>query len=216
MALWLLLAAPARASELLLDFIAAETAQTLGTPVTVVAKRELPAIELRGGAELALRFPRTTGQHLPSALEVRREGRLLRSIALGPYLDFQLGIVTAPQGLARGEAASPLALRLESRTLAPGQEVLTDSAMVVDLLARGQIAAGAAVKLSRFTAAPAIRRGVLVPLVLRAGGVQLSAAGEALADGFSGQALSVRRESDGRVMRGVVELEDSGPVVVVQ
>lgn len=212
----LLLAAPAQADTGLLDFIAAETSHALGTSVDVLPKRALPVLSISDGAELALRFPSGTGQHLPSGLEVRADGRLLRSIALASYLDFRLRVATLPQGLTRCASLGTGSIGSELLTLAPGQEIVTDGSAVLGMMPRGQIAAGERLRLSRLVPAPLVRRGAAVPLLLRGGGVQLSATGEALADGYAGQALSVRRASDGHVWRGVVEHGDSGIVVVVE
>lgn len=215
----LLLAHGAQAADeqgMLLDFIARETSTALGTSVGIVSKRDLPALNLPADSELALRFSSRHGQYLPSGIEARSGGRLIRSVALGSYLDFQLSAAVLPGGLMRGEVVLSTSLKLETLTLAPGQEVVSDPALAWGLMARGAIAPGERLKLSRLVQPPLVRRGEAVALLVNAGGVQLSAQGEALADGYAGQSIGVKRASDGRVWRGVVETGISGTVVVVK
>jgi flagella basal body P-ring formation protein FlgA len=199
------------------QFVLDQAQAALGEPVELVEHRPLPALELPAGKlELALRFPHPAGQWLPSALEAHVDGRLVAAVPLGAYADFKLPVLVAKDGLARGAAIDGAGLTSKTLTLAPGQEVLTDQALADGLTARGYFGPGMRLKLSRLAPPPLVRRGMAVQLIEQSGGIKLSASSTALADGFAGQALSVRRDSDGRVFRGVLQDGDSGAIVVVQ
>jgi flagella basal body P-ring formation protein FlgA len=206
-------AGPARQ---LLEFVEHEASAELGTAIHAVAKRELPEPGWPADCSLQLRFPAGPGQYLPTALEARVDGRLVASLPLGSYVDFELQAGLLPEGLRRGELLQLSGIAWSELRLAPGQEVVTPAAQVTGLMARSLIAPGERLKLSRLTAPPLVRRGQDVPLELQAGGVRLTVHGTALSDAYAGQALSVRRAGDGRVWRGIVTSGDSGIVVVVQ
>jgi flagella basal body P-ring formation protein FlgA len=135
---------------------------------------------------------------------------------LGQYLDFRLAVLVAKAGIAQGAQVTGPQLESRTLTLAPGQEVLTSATLADGLQARSFFGPGMRLKLSRLAPPALVKRGTAVQLKLHSSGVELSAQGTALADAYAGQPLSVRRDSDGRIIRGILQRGANGPVVDVK
>jgi flagella basal body P-ring formation protein FlgA len=119
----------------------------------------------------------------------------------------------APNGIPAHTLLSGAYLGTEERELKPGSEVVTQPTQVLGMTARGSIAAGARVLVSRLRAAYDVPRGSTVTMVIRAGAVELRAQAVALNDAYLGQTLVVKRVDDDVKFKGRVE---EGPVVVVE
>lgn len=117
----------------------------------------------------------------------------------------------ATRALRRGEIISWGDLRLERVDLASGRYEEGSLEELVGMEVRRDCPADAPLVRGVLRHPPAVRGGDIVTLEVRRGGLLISTAATALADGTAGEQIQVRRSTDGRSMPAVI----SGPGVVV-
>ncbi len=128
----------------------------------------------------------------------REIGRVLITLKVVRY---RQGVVTS-RSIKRGEPIAAADVRSERLVVGRGDEPFSDAASAVGAEARVDLADGAPVGASQVVKRPAVRGGQAVMLVYSGAGIQLSASGEAMADGGIGEVIQVRR--DGRVLKAKV------------
>lgn len=114
-------------------------------------------------------------------------------------------VVVLAGSVAPGQPIAAELLRIEKRdvaTLSAGYLSSVDEAVGRSL--RRPVAPGAALTPDALAVVRLIRRGDLVTLVGRSGGLEVRAQGKALADGGSGERIAVENPSSRRVVQGVV------------
>lgn len=197
-----------------IELVRADAAEQLGVPVEVVVLRDLPVQTLpEGEGDLSVRYPTRPGLHLPEAVDCRIDGKLRTSIPLGPYVSFKLTVLVASEDLPARAVISPTQLAEQEMTLPAGAEVVTLPEQVAGLQTRGTFAPGARLLLSRLERPYDVVRGSEVLLVIDSGGVRMEARAVALASGYTGQRIYVKRVDDDTKYLGVI---CDGPKVVVQ
>ena len=115
-------------------------------------------------------------------------------------------VLVTTRALARGATLSGedfARRRQDLTTAAPG--ALTDPALALGQKLRYPLGPGAVLNAGMLDVTPVIRRGQTVTIVSGAGGIEVRAQGEALADGNHGQTVRVRNHQTRRVMSGTVE-----------
>ncbi len=197
-----------------LALLDSETSRKLEAAVSFEPTRAMSVPKLPVG-ELAVtvRFPDKPGRWLPDAIEFHVDGRLATVMPLGQLGKFHLRVLVAPAGIAARTLIDAGHLGLEEQVIAPGQEVTTCTTDAVGLTTRSQIAAGAMVKLSRLKQPYDVTRLSTVTLLIRTGGVEMSAQAQAMADAYVGQVVLVKRLDDNAKFSGLVV---EGPLVVVE
>ncbi|MBA4286104.1 MAG: flagella basal body P-ring formation protein FlgA [Xanthomonadaceae bacterium] len=119
-------------------------------------------------------------------------------------------VVVMSRSVAPGQPISAELLRLEKRdvaTLSMGYLSSIDEAVGRSL--RRPVAPGAALTPDALAVTRLIKRGDLITLVGRSGGLEVRAQGKALADGGSGERIPVENPSSRRVVQGVVRSGDT-------
>lgn len=120
-------------------------------------------------------------------------------------------VITAAAPLARGQVLGPEHLAQASRDIAAVPAgYMTEAALVAGMRLKQPVAAGAVLTKAMFESPALVRRGERVTLVAAAGGIEVRAAGTALADAAKGEPVEVRNASSQRVVKGVV----AGPGLV--
>jgi flagella basal body P-ring formation protein FlgA len=158
----------------------------------------LPLVALpNGSGTVEVACPDAAGWRLYVPVRVSRSSAVL--------------VLTRP--IAAGMPIPADALGLEVRDVGrlPGA-ALDQPGLVAGHIARRALAAGSALTMADLALLPVIRRGQSVTLVARSGGLEVRAAGRALADAAPGERLAVENPGSRRVIQGVVQ--DSGEVLV--
>lgn len=117
----------------------------------------------------------------------------------------QREVLVAARSLARGAALVEGDLRrqpLDTAALSYGW--YDDTAQALGKTLRRPLAAGSVLTPEALESARVVRRGELVTLLGRAGGIEVRAQGKALADGGEGDSITVENGSSRRVVQGVV------------
>jgi flagella basal body P-ring formation protein FlgA len=138
---------------------------------------------------------------------LRGDAELARGLVVLKVDRFQTAMVAA-RSIHRGEALGVGDLRGERITLGrgvTGAPVAADE--VVGQLARADIAAGTPLSAALVQPRSDVHGGQAIVLVFGREGFQVTAAGEALADGRIGEVIPVRRGADGKTVKAQV----SGP-----
>lgn len=122
-------------------------------------------------------------------------------------------IVVLSRTVAAGELLSTDNTRLERRDIShlPGGSV-GDPVLALGRIARRTLMAGSILAPQDLISARMVRRGDGVTLVVRHAGMEVRAAGRALADAGKDERLSVENLSSRRMVQGVVQ--DNGEVLV--
>jgi flagella basal body P-ring formation protein FlgA len=122
-------------------------------------------------------------------------------------------VLVLRRSLLRGATLAADAVGFEERdTAGLSFGYIDDLAGVAGKSLKRPLAAGAVLTPDALEAARLVRRGERVTLIGRAGPVEVRAEGKALADGGSGQSISVENLSSRRIVEGVVL--DAGTVEV--
>lgn len=119
-------------------------------------------------------------------------------------------VVVMNRSIAPGQPITADALRIESRDIASlsmGYVSSTNEAIGRSL--RRPVAPGAALTPDALAVTKLIRRGALITLVGKSGGLEVRAQGKAMADGGNGERISVENLSSRRVVQGVVRDGDT-------
>jgi flagella basal body P-ring formation protein FlgA len=114
-------------------------------------------------------------------------------------------VVVAGRFLDKGTILSAADFRLERRDLSQlsgGYE--TAPAALIGKQLRGALTAGAVIPPQAVKIIPAIRKGAVVKLVVRQGGMEITSSGIALSDAGLGERVQVRNEASKRVVEGTV------------
>jgi len=122
-------------------------------------------------------------------------------------------VVVAMRNLPAGQPITADAIGLQARdTSALNGGALGDPAALVGKIPRRTLAAGSTLTPDTLAAAPSVRRGQIIELLIAVGGLEVHAQGKALADGGSGELIQVENSSSRRIVQGVVR--DDGRVEV--
>lgn len=114
-------------------------------------------------------------------------------------------VLVANHHLAKGTVLSAADLRAERHELSvlPGGYETAPERLIGKQLRRA-LPAGAVIPPQAVKAAPLIKQGETVTLVIRQGGMEVSSSGTALSDAAPGERLRVRNEASRRVVEGTV------------
>lgn len=126
-------------------------------------------------------------------------------------------VVVAAAQLNSGQPITADDLRLERRTVANLQDVLSDPAALVGMASRRALRAGQVVDRRALAAAVLVRRGATVSIVARNQGILVSSTGQALETGHRDDVIGVRNSATGKQIRARVTGENEvEPVGIVQ
>lgn len=119
-------------------------------------------------------------------------------------------VVVMSRSVAPGQPISADLLRLEQRDVATlSMGYLSSIEEAVGRSLRRPVAPGAALTPDALAVTRLIKRGDLITLVGRSGGLEVRAQGKALADGGGGERIPVENQSSRRVVQGVVRSGDT-------
>ena len=114
-------------------------------------------------------------------------------------------VLVVNRPMKRGEVLSENELDLATRDLSTlRSSYLTEAAHAAGKTLKRSIPSGTVLNVSMLTSPRIIRRGQVVTLISRSGGLQVRATGKALMDGASGQRIRVQNKTSRKVVEGVV------------
>ncbi|MCB1219445.1 MAG: flagellar basal body P-ring formation protein FlgA [Planctomycetales bacterium] len=189
------------------DFIESQSSADLGVPVELI---NLPDVELadlklsQTGCTLELRYPQNKTRSLPEALQVRHDGNVVETIVLTRYFRFRLPVVRSIAQIARDALIDDSLLASEMEEVRPGVAVVTDPADVAGLESTRSIAAGSLMDMDMLREPWHVHKREAITILMNAGGLSCSAAGEAMADGRIGEVITVKRLEDGEKFLGTI------------
>ncbi len=139
------------------------------------------------------------------AVLVEVDGRRCGKIALSGWIDRFERVVVARRELARNTVVTAGALRLERRNVAdlPGG-VLHGIGDAAGSLLRQKVRSGGVLSAGMLDEAPLVVKGSRVRLVVRAGGLSVSAVGIARTDGAMGRQIKVKNIASNKIVVGRV------------
>lgn len=141
-----------------------------------------------------------------TAVTVRCPGSAPWSVNLPAQVQVYGDVLVTTRALARGTALAEddvARRRQDLTTSSPG--ALTDPTRALGRKLRYPLGPGAILHAGMLETTPVVRRGQVVTIVSGAGGVEVRAQGEALADGGPGESVRVRNHQTQRVVSGTVE-----------
>ncbi|WP_434628714.1 flagellar basal body P-ring formation chaperone FlgA [Chromobacterium sp. CV08] len=110
----------------------------------------------------------------------------------------------AARNLRAGEVLRQEDIGWESRPVAEAADLFGQASPPLGLAPRTAIAAGQPLRRRQLQAPALVKRGAEVRIVARQDGIEVSTAGEALADGRQGETIRVRNLASGKTIRGRV------------
>lgn len=114
-------------------------------------------------------------------------------------------VLVTKRPLKRGESLSKQDVKLATQDLSGlRSSYLTEATQAVGKTLKRSIPAGTVLTTALLTSPSIIRRGQMVTLLSRSGGLQVQASGKALMDGASGQRIRVQNKTSKKVVEGVV------------
>ena len=178
---------------------------------------KLPDLRVPAGAELDVTFAkgeRFDGPGITATLEVSDAGKRVQTRRVSARLDIYRqawGVDTAARRGRNIDAAELVPLRLAASKVPPDAIRTADEAARAKL--RRAVRVGEPIRRAWLEVPPMVRRGDRVRMVARRGLVELTAAGEALADARHGDTVRVRNLASRKVVSGRV---DSANLVVME
>lgn len=114
-------------------------------------------------------------------------------------------VLVATRPMKRGELLSKPDLKLATQDLSGlRSSYLTKATQAVGKTLKRSIPSGTVLTTTMLTSPSIVRRGQVVTLLSRSGGLQVRASGKALMDGASGQRIRVQNKTSKKVVEGVV------------
>lgn len=172
----------------------------------------VPAGELK----LTVEFPygiRLSGL-TAATVNVQVDGRLVAAATVKLDIKLYREILVAARPIAAWEILTADSLQRERRDvgkLASGY--ITDEQKVLGLAARRSLTPGAVITDSVLAKPVLIRRGQLIAIIARSGGIEVVAAGQALQDGAEGQVIRVQNIQSKKILSAQV-LDNASALVL--
>ena len=136
---------------------------------------------------------------------VRCPGNSPWSIYVPVRVQIFANILVAARPLARGVPLTPTDVTVSRQDLAAvAGNALTDAAQAIGKRLRYPVATGAALNAGLLDLPPLVKRGQTVTIVSSGQGLEVRAAGEALADGTSGETIRVRNLLTKKIIQATV------------
>ncbi len=125
----------------------------------------------------------------------RVNGRVKKNLALRTRLEALAPVAVAAIGLPRGAVIAPGDVHLVERDLSGLRQPCLDVASLVGKRVRRTLRAGEVLQKGLLKTPPVVRRGDLVTMTLRSGGMVLTARGAARENGVTGATIRVRNNA---------------------
>ena len=146
---------------------------------------------------------------LPVRVDVIVEGQPAARFMATAVVDDWREIPVVKRSLDRGMLISPGDIEIVRMNLSKEPaDVLAQAGEVVGRRVKGRLDAGDAIRRSEVDIPPVIQKGKKVALVFRLGGLEASASGVAMEDGFSDGSIKVRNDSSKKIVTGKVVSAD--------
>lgn len=152
---------------------------------------QLPALP---SGRAAYRFvPQSSSNptHLTGTFFFAVDGQEVGRCRVTAQIDLYVPALVASKGLARGRALSPDDLSLSMIPYAQSKGTLPTADLAVGNTLKNNLAAGEPVRDRNLTKSLVVRRGDMVTIIARQGGLRVTAAGQAKQDGALGETISV-------------------------
>ena len=150
---------------------------------------------------------------VPANVTVMVEGKRVAQVRVVGQVDIYADVLVATRSLGRRQIISGSDLKTMRVNVSDlGGIAATDPDEVVGMRTRKIIAAGTPVVLENLERAPLIRRGDVVMMVYRGGGLKITAKGKANQTGYKNSRISLTNMASKREVYGTVI--DSGTVLV--
>ena len=132
------------------------------------------------------------------SLIFRVDGRVRGNLALRTRLEAFAPVAVAAIDLPRGAVVAPGDLRLVERDLGVLREPFLEAESLVGKRVRRALRAGEVLHKGLIETPPVVRRGDLVTMKLRSGGLLLTAQGRARDNGVAGETIRVRNSASNK------------------
>lgn len=152
---------------------------------------QLPALPPGRAAYRFLPQSSSNPTHLSGTFFFAVDGREVGRCRVTAQIDLYVQALVAARGLARGQIITEDDLSLSMIPYAQSKGALTDAELAVGNTLKGNLAAGEPVRDRNLAKSLVIRRGDMVTIVAKQGGLRVTASGQARQDGAIGETISV-------------------------
>ena len=135
----------------------------------------------------------------------RVEGRTVARLSGTAYIEVTQEVVTPARSIARNEVISAQDLRITQVPMTPrSQQVITRAEDVVGKRAKRSLQPNAAIRPTEIEDRPLVQKGETVLILIEAGGLKVTAMGQALEQGLRGETIRIKNITSERELRAVV------------
>jgi len=144
------------------------------------------------------------------AVLIKVDGKVRKNLSIAGKLEVMAPVAVAKAPLAKDSLLSPEQFTVEKRDISNLDAPVTNPAEVAGLKLARALKTGDPLVSRAMLTPPVVHRGDMVKMVVRQGGLLLTAAGVAQSDGTMGQIIRVENSNSKKIVRGQVR----GPGIV--
>ena len=144
------------------------------------------------------------------AVLIKVDGKVRKNLSVAGKLEVISPVAVAKTPLTKGVLIAPEQFSIDRRDISALDSPLADAAEVAGQRLTRSLKAGEPLTRRAAEEPPIVHRGEMVKMVVRQGGLFLTAAGIAQSDGAMGQVIRVENSNSKKIVRGQV----SGPGIV--
>jgi flagella basal body P-ring formation protein FlgA len=186
----------------------------LGVDVVIHPKEGAPRPRLPESYDkIELRESTRQGDWLPDSLRFIYDGRMVGSLSLKRYIEFEVAVVQVNTDIAPHTLLNPAWLETSTMTLPAGSPVITDAKDLDGFMSRVRLRSGDMVFASRVQKAWDVQRGDTISLLMEGPGISVSSEAVAQGNAYLGQRVTVKRVGDNARFSGTLA---EGPVVLIE
>ncbi len=203
----------AAASEALLTQLSGDgdtelSVTPLGTPPDVMAP--LGSVDLKAEFPAGIRFNAPTA----AVVAISADGRPFTTVSLRFNVKAYQQVVVAARNIAAREAITADSVRTERREIGKMAGYITDTGKVLGLAARRPITAGTPLTEAAVDKPLMVKRGTVVTILVKAGGMIITAGGQAMQDGREGELIRVQNVTSRRIVSARVVDKNTVQVII--
>ncbi len=187
--------APATLRDAVVEFLAHELARYGGTVQVEFSPRSAAALDL-AVEDFAFDIRRRTGRPLGMIdldVDVRREGQVVQTVHLQPVVSLLRPVVVARRAINDQAAVRPEDVQVVAMTFHRLDQLgTTELDNVIGQRAKQFVPAGTLIELPMLESVPLVKRGQLVDVVSRSGGITVVTAGKAMGTAGLGETVELK------------------------
>lgn len=169
-----------------------------------------------GSIDIKAEFPAGIRYNAPTAavVAISADGRVFTTVSLRFNVKANQQVVVAARNIAAREEITPDSIRTERREIGKMAGYITDVGKVVGLAARRPVTAGTPLTEAALDKPVMIKRGAAVAILVKAGGMVITAGGRAMQEGREGELIRVQNVTSKRIVSARVVDANTVQVII--